>query len=302
MYPMSLFESNESSGSISLRRLFSDLNYDIDGKKSLLSIEDLVFSACRGGWPSSLSKKSKKAQLLIAKSYIDNIIETDISTIDGITRNPLKVRNLLRSYARNIGTTATNKTIIEDINKNVSFSENTFYDYVNALSKLYVIDDMPAWNPSIRSKSAIRSQTKKTFIDPSIMAAILNLSPESLLQDFKTFGFLFENLCLRDLKVYATSLGGRLSYYRDRMNLEVDSVLHLEDGRYALIEFKLGSSQIEQGAKHLLRVVELIRKANAKNKALELKEPDLLIIITGGDMAYTRKDGVKIIPIGCLKD
>lgn len=302
MYPMSLFESNESNGSISLSKLFSDLNYDIDGKKSSLSIEELVFSACRGGWPSSLSKKTKQSQLLIAKSYVDNIIETDASTIDGITRNPIRVRNLLKSYARNIGTTVTNKTIIEDINKNVSFSENAFYEYVNALSKLYVIDDIPAWNPSIRSKSAIRSQTKKTFIDPSIMAGILKLSPSSLLQDFKTFGFLFENLCLRDLKVYASSLGGRLSYYRDRSNLEVDAVLHLEDGRYALIEFKLGSGQIEEGANHLLEVVNLIRKANAKDKALALREPDLLMIITAGEMAYTRKDGVKIIPIGCLKD
>jgi predicted AAA+ superfamily ATPase len=176
------------------------------------------------------------------------------------------------------------------------------YDYVKALNRLFVIDDIPAWNPSIRSKTSIRSLNKKMFIDPSIMTAALGLTPSVLLQDFNTFGFIFENLCIRDLKVYAMSLGAEISYYRDRMDLEVDAVLHLQDGRFALIEFKLGSNQIEQGAKHLLKVVTLIKKANKTKKGLSLREPNLLIIITGGDLAYTREDGVKIIPIGCLKN
>ena len=302
MLPMSLYESEESSGTISLISLFNDDKYNIDGKRSDLTIENLVFAACRGGWPSSLGKKSDRAKLLVASAYVDNIIESDVSSIDGISRDPVKVRSLLRSYARNIGTTATNKTILRDINANTNLSEAAFYDYVKALNRLFVIDDIPAWNPSIRSKTSIRSLNKKMFIDPSIMTAALGLTPSVLLQDFNTFGFIFENLCIRDLKVYAMSLGAEISYYRDRMDLEVDAVLHLQDGRFALIEFKLGSNQIEQGAKHLLEVVTLIKKANKTKKGLSLREPNLLIIITGGDLAYTREDGVKIIPIGCLKN
>jgi hypothetical protein len=302
MYPMSLYESKESNGVVSLRRLFDDKNYNIDGFKSNLTIENLIFASCRGGWPSSLNKKTESAKLLVAKSYIENIIQTDISTVDGKKREPIKVQQLLKSYARNIGTITLNKTIIDDVNANVSLSESAFYEYINALNKLYVIEDLPAWNPSIRSKTSIRSSNKKMFIDPSIAVAALGLTPQVLSQDFETFGFIFENLCVRDLKVYASTLGGKLSYYRDRMNLEVDAVLNLEDGRFALIEIKLGSKQIEEAAKHLLEVVGLIRKANESRALHKLKEPDLLMIITGGEMAYTREDGIKIIPIGCLKD
>jgi hypothetical protein len=301
MYPMSLFESKESNGSISLKQLFNDKSYNIDGLKSNLTIENLIFATCRGGWPSSLTKKTDTAKLLVAKSYLDNIIQTDISTVDGKKREPLKVQYLLRSYARNIGTISSNKTIIEDVNSNTSLSESAYYEYINALNKLYVIEDIPAWNPSIRSKTSIRSSNKRMFIDPSIAAAALGVSPQMLLQDFETFGFMFENLCIRDLKVYASSLGGNLSYYRDRMNLEVDAVLRLNDGRFALIEFKLGTKQIEEAAKHLLEVVDLIRKANETRSSHKLKEPDLLMIITGGEVAYTREDGIKIVPIGCLK-
>jgi hypothetical protein len=302
MYPMSLFESKESNGVVSLRQLLDDKNYNIDGFKSNLTIEDLIFASCRGGWPSSLSKKTESAKLLVAKSYIENIIQTDISTVDGKKREPIKVQQLLKSYARNIGTITLNKTIIDDVNANVSLSESAFYEYINALNKLYVIEDLPAWNPSIRSKTSIRSSNKKMFIDPSIAVAALGLTPQVLSQDFETFGFIFENLCVRDLKVYASSLGGRISYYRDRMNLEVDAVLSLEDGRFALIEIKLGSKQIEEAAKHLLEVLSLIRIANESGPSQKLKEPDLLMIITGGEIAYTREDGIKIIPIGCLKD
>lgn len=302
MYPMSLFESRESNGSISLKQLFDDKNTNIDGYKSNLTIEELIFASCRGGWPSSLNKKTEGAKLLVAKSYIENIIQTDISTVDGKKREPLKVYQLLKSYARNIGKIALNKTIIADVNANVSLSESAFYEYINALNQLYVIEDLPAWNPSIRSKTSIRSSNKKMFIDPSIAVAALGLTPQVLSQDFQTFGFVFENLCVRDLKIYASSLGGRISYYRDRMNLEVDAVLQLNDGRFALIEFKLGSKQIEEAAKHLLEVVSLIRKANESRTQHKLKEPDLLLIITGGEIAYTRDDGIKVIPIGCLKD
>lgn len=302
MLPMSLYETRESNGSISLYKLIRDKTYDIDGKVSQLSIEHLVFAACRGGWPASLSKKSDKAKLLISKAYVDSIIETDISTVDNTKRDPGKVERLIKAYARNIGTLATNKTLMDDINMNTSLSESAFYEYVNALKRLFVIQDLPAWNPSIRSKTAIRSSTKRMFIDPSIMTSSLGLSPDFLLKDFHTFGFIFENLCIRDLTAYASSSGGKISYYNDRSNLEVDAVLHLDDGSYALIEFKLGNRAIAEGAAHLLEVSHLIRKATQLPKGRALREPEALIIITGGEIAYTREDGVKIIPIGCLKD
>ena len=302
MLPMSLFESGESNGTISLHELMYDEQYDIDGSLSGLSIENLVFAACRGGWPASLSKTSDKAKLLVSKAYVDSIIECDISSIDHTRRDPGKVQSVLRSYARNIGTLASNKTILEDINANNRLSQSAFYEYVSALNRLFVISDVPAWNPAIRSKTAMRSTTKKMFIDPSIMTASLRLSPEALLQDFETFGFIFENLCMRDLSAYAASSGGRLSYYHDRTNLEVDAVLHLDDGRYALIEFKLGSRGIEEGASHLLKVERLIRKVNQQKGGAAIREPGALIIITGGEIAYTRHDGVKVVPIGCLRD
>lgn len=302
MYTMSLFESLESNGTISLSNLFNNKNANIDGCKSDLTIEELIFATCRGGWPSSLNKKTESAKLLVAKSYVENIFYSDISTVDGKQRDPLKVQGLLRSYARNIGTNTSNKTIIDDVNSNANLSESAYYEYINALNKLFVIEDIPAWNPSIRSKTSIRSTNKRMFIDPSIAVAALGLSPQLLSQDFETFGFLFENLCVRDLKIYASSLGGRITYYRDRMNLEVDAVLNLADGRYALIEFKLGSKQIETAAKNLLHVVQLIQSANESRDTHKIKEPDLLIIITGGEMAYTRADGVKVIPVGCLRD
>lgn len=302
MYTMSLFESLESNGTISLSNLFNNKNANIDGCKSDLTIEELIFATCRGGWPSSLNKKTESAKLLVAKSYVENIFYSDISTVDGKQRDPLKVQSLLRSYARNIGTNTSNKTIIDDVNSNANLSESAYYEYINALNKLFVIEDIPAWKPSIRSKTSIRSTNKRMFIDPSIAVAALGLSPQLLSQDFETFGFLFENLCVRDLKIYASSLGGRITYYRDRMNLEVDAVLNLADGRYALIEFKLGSKQIETAAKNLLHVVQLIQSANESRDMHKIKEPDLLIIITGGEMAYTRADGVKVIPVGCLRD
>jgi len=302
MYPMSLYESNESNGRISLFDLFTNPDMDIDGITTDLSVENLVFAACRGGWPVSLNKKSVKAALFISESYVDNICSSDASTVDGIKRNPERVRAVLQSYARNISTLAANKTILRDVTANFNDITNpTLCSYLDALEKLFVINDIPAWNPSVRSASAIRSGKKREFVDPSVAVASLGLSPEVLLQDLNTFGFIFENLCIRDLKSYSSAQGGSLSYYHDRYGLEADCVLRLRDGRYALIEFKLGSREIEEGAKHLIELRNLIINNNADKPEL-LKEPALLIVITGGEMAYTRKDGVKIIPIGTLKD
>lgn len=303
MRPMSLFESKESNGMISLRRLLNEPHINIDGIISDLSIEQLIFAACRGGWPSSLNKRNEKASLLVAQAYVDAICETDVSAVDGVKKDPKRVRALLQSYARNLSTLATNKTIMKDMNANfIEIVESTFYVYVNALSRIFVIDDVPAWNPSIRSATVIRSSQKKAFIDPSIAVAALRLTPEVLMQDLHTFGFIFENLVNRDLKVYSQSLGSELSYYHDRLGLEADAVLRLPNGTYALIEYKLGSQDIEEAAAHLLELRNLIVQHNVAHQDSPYKEPSLLMIITGGPIAYTRPDGVKVVPIGTLRD
>lgn len=303
MYPMSLYESLESNGNVSLRRLFDEPNYDIDGAMSGLSIENLIFAACRGGWPASLDEISEAAKLLIAKDYVDIICSEDISRVDKVKRNPSLARLILRSYARNICTLAKKTSMLADVAEEMeSTSMPTFDDYVGALEKLFVINDIEAWSPAIRSKTVIRTGKKRCFTDPSIAVAALGASPQSLELDLKTFGFIFECLCFRDLHVYSQALGGRLSYYHDRLGLEADAVLHLDDGRYALIECKLGSNEIEEGAKHLLEIKRLVAEKNKTEKQIRLREPDLLIVLTGGEMAYTRDDGVKIIPIGCLRD
>lgn len=303
MYPMSLFESLESNGSISLHHLFDDPQYDIDGKTSQLSIEQLIFAACRGGWPASLDEMSVKAKLLIAKDYVDEICNNDISRIDKSHKNPTLARLILRTYARNICTLAKKTSMLNDVSAEMEgTSMPTFNEYVDALERLFVIDDIEAWSPAIRSKTVIRSGKKRCFVDPSIAVAALGASPESMELDLKTFGFIFECLCFRDIRVYSQALGGRLSYYHDRLGLEADAVLHLDDGRYALFECKLGSREIEDGAHHLLEIKRLISEKNKTEKQIRLREPDLLILLTGGEIAYTRPDGVKVIPIGCLRD
>lgn len=303
MYPMSLFESLESNGRISLQLLFDEPDYDIDGVISEMSIENLIFAACRGGWPASLDEISDTAKLLIAKDYVDIICSEDISRVDKVKRNPALARLILRSYARNICTLAKKTSMLADVSKEMeSTSMPTFDDYVGALERLFVIEDIEAWSPAIRSKTVIRTGKKRCFTDPSIAVAALGASPQSLELDLKTFGFIFECLCFRDLRVYSQALGGRLSYYHDRLGLEADAVLHLDDGRYALIECKLGSNEIEEGAKHLLEIKRLVTEKNKTEKQIRLQEPNLLIVLTGGEMAYTREDGVKIIPIGCLRN
>lgn len=303
MYPMSLFESLESNGTVSLRRLFDESDYDIDGESSPLSIEQLIFAACRGGWPASLDDMSCDAKLLISKDYVDVICNDDISRVDKTRRNPALARLILRSYARNLCTLAKKTSMLADIVEEMEgISMPTFDDYISAFEKLFVIDDIEAWSPAIRSKTMIRTGKKRCFVDPSIAVAALGASPKSLELDLNTFGFIFECLCFRDLRVYSQALGGRLSYYHDRLGLEADAVLHLDDARYALIECKLGSRDIDEGAKHLIEIKRLVTENNKTEKRVKLREPDLLIVLTGGEMAYTREDGVKVIPIGCLKD
>ena len=208
----------------------------------------------------------------------------------------------MRSYSRNISTLATNRAILRDINTNYDMGETTFYEYVKALKKLYVIQDVEAWSPAIRSKSVIQATDKKELVDPSIVVAALGVGPEYFNLDLKTFGFIFETLCIRDLKIYSGAMGGRVSYYHDRYGLEADAVLHLRDGRYALIEFKLGSADIDDGAKHLCQIESLIEEYNQKETQAKLRMPDLKLVITGTQYGYQRPDGVFVIPIGVLKD
>ncbi|MGN0561490.1 MAG: ATP-binding protein [Candidatus Fimenecus sp.] len=302
MYPMSLYESAESNGSVSLMDLFNNPSALDDGCESDLSIDELIFAACRGGWPSSIFKKSDRAKLLVAQSYFEGLCREDMSNVDGTKRNETTSRLLLRSYARNISTVVSNQSIIKDINANAEISDSTFYDYVNVLKKLFVIQDVEAWCPAIRSKSAIQATNKREFVDPSLVVAALGVEPEYFNLDLKTFGFIFETLCIRDLKVYSAARDGKVSYYRDRYGLEADCVLHLRDGRYALIEFKLGSADIEEGAKHLIELEKLVKQYNEKEKQVKLRLPDLKIVITGTQYGYKRPDGVLVVPIGCLKD
>lgn len=303
MLPMSLWESKESTGEVSLSRLFNEPDYDIDGCRSKMSIEDLIFAACRGGWPATLVARSKKSQLLIARNYVRTVCSEDISRIDKKQRNEKLAMQILRSYARNISTLAKKTSMLADVvaSGEMECSIDTFSDYVDALERLFVIQDIDAWCPAIRSKTVIRSSPKRGFCDPSIAVALMGLTPEALSVQLKTFGFIFEQMCVRDLKAYTQGLYSHVSYYHDRYDLEADFVLHLEDGRYALIECKLGSNEIEDGAGHLLELKRLIREHNEKEKQMPIREPDLLIILTGGQMAYTRTDGVKIIPLGTLK-
>lgn len=302
MYPMSLYESGESNGAISIRELFDNPHLLDDGCMSDLSIDDLIFSICRGGWPRSFLNTTKRAKLEIAKDLFWQTCHIDISHIDGVSRNASWAETIFRSYARNICTCAERKTIEGDVRTNYEISTNTISDYIEALKKLYVIEDVDAWCPAIRSKTAIRASVKRNLIDPSLAVAALGITPEYFNMDFKTLGFLFESLVIRDLKVYSSASGGKISYYRDRYGLEADCVLHLEDGRYALIEVKLGEREVDDGAKHLLEIERLIKEKNSTEKQCPIALPTIKMVVTGTQYGYKREDGVLVVPIGCLKD
>jgi hypothetical protein len=304
MYPMSLYESGESTGAISLQELFDNpTTLDIDGVASNMDINNLIYAACRGGWPASLRFGNSREACKIAKEYLEGVVEADIMNVDGVKRDPDLARAIIRTYSRNLSTLAKRSNLVKDVNAlREGCSDRTFDDYIKVLTRLFIIQDLPAWSPAVRSATVIRRSPKRGLVDPSIAVASLGLSPQTLEVDLKTFGFIFECMAIRDLKAYTQANGGTVSFYHDRYDLEADAVLHLDDGRYALIEFKLGSAEIEMGASHLLKIRDLVRDYNAKEQQLRLREPDLLLVITGGPMAYTRPDGVKVIPLACLKD
>ena len=301
MLPMSLFESGESNGSVSLIELF-DNPEGFNGCISDLDMDGLIHAICRGGWPTTLSISDKENTLLVAKDLFQQICEIDMSNVDDIKRNPELVRLIIQSYSRNLCQPVDNKKIIADVRADSNISDSTFYDYIQALEKLYIVSNIDAWCPSIRSKTVIRSSKKKNLIDPSIAVAALGIGPKFFNSDFKTLGFLFESLCIRDIRAYSSGHGGTVSYYRDRYGLEADIVLHLEDGRYALCEVKLGESGVDEGAEHLLEIEKLVMDQNRTEEQVPLRLPDLKIVITGTKYGYRREDGVFVIPIGCLRD
>jgi len=299
MYPLSLYESKESDGSVSLMSILDGDSLAL-GCRSDLTVDDLVFATCRGGWPYSLGLGSKKSQLAIAKDYQRQIYSRDMFKVDDVKRDPRIMSAILRSYARNISTLSKKTSILEDVRATKSISADTLDDYLDVLRKLYIVQEMNGWTPPLRSSAGMRSGPKREFVDPSIAVAARGTSPEKLSVDMKTFGFLFECLCVRDLRVYSSTMNGEMSYYHDRYGLEADGVLHLDDGRYMLLEFKLGSKDIDEGAAHLVKLEKLIEEHNRKEDQIKLNMPSAKIVVTASQHGYKRLDGVYVVPIGCL--
>ena len=296
MRPMSLYESGDSSGEVSLRALFDGVE-EVDGA-STLDIDRLAFLVCRGGWPQAVDMRDEVA-LDQAMDYYDAVVRSDINRADEVQKNPEKVRRLMRSYARNQGSQIPNTVLAQDVaaNDEAPISDETAASYVAALRRIFVVEDMPAWNPNLRSKTAIRSSDTRYYIDPSIAAAALGIGPNDLVNDLKTFGFLFETLCIRDLRVFADAMNGAVYHYRDKDGQECDAVVHLRNGKYGLIEIKLGGDKlVEDGA-------ESLKTMAVKIDTDKMQAPSFLMVLTGvGDYAYRRRDGVYVVPIGCLKN
>ena len=296
MRPMSLFESGDSTGEVSLRSLFEG-TAEIDGE-SHISMDRLAFLVCRGGWPQAVDMRDEIA-LDQGLDYYDAVVHSDINRADHVQKNPERVKRLMRSYARNQGGQVPNTVIAQDVaaNDESTINEETVASYIHALKKIFVVEDMPAWNPNLRSKTAIRSSDTRYYVDPSIAAAALGIGPNDLMADLKTFGFLFETLCVRDLRVFADALDGGVYHYRDKDGLECDAVIHLRNGKYGLVEIKLGGDRlVEEGAVSL-------KAMQAKIDTDKMRSPSFLMVLTGtGDYAYRRHDGVFVVPIGCLKN
>ena len=296
MRPMSLYESGDSTGEVSLQNLFE--RPDRIAGTNDFDIDRLAFLICRGGWPYAVGMKEKSA-LLQAEDYYEAVIKSDINRADGVSKNPERVKRLMRSFARNQGTQISNTMLRDDIisNDTESLNEDTIASYINALKNIFVVEDMAAWNPNLRSKTSIRTSETRYYVDPSIAVAALGIGPKDLTNDLNTMGLLFETLCVRDLRVYAESIGGTVLHYRDKSGLECDTVIHLKNGRYGLAEIKLGGQKlIEEGVKNL-------QSLSNKIDTSKMPAPSFLMIIIGiGEFAYRREDGIFIVPIGCLKN
>lgn len=297
MRPMSLWESGESSGEVSLLSLMSD-STKVFGSNPL-NLEQMAFVTCRGGWPKAVTRTSGRAALVQIQEYFHAIVQSDISRVDMVSRDAERARRLMRSYARHQGAQAPISTIRADLSANevTEMSDNTIESYLNALRKIFIIEDMPAWNPNLRSKTAIRTSDTRYFVDPSVATTALGISPQDLIDDLNTFGLMFETLCVRDLRVYADAIGGKVYHYRDANGLECDAVVHLPNGNYGLVEIKLG------GDKLIAEGVANLSKLASKVDTSRMKAPSFKMILTAvGEKAYRRTDGILVVPIGCLKD
>lgn len=293
MRPMSLWESKESAGQVSLKALF-DGTQEMGFFENPLQLTDIAYAMCRGGWPGTLALK-RKDSLEVAYNLVDELVNTDVNRVDGTERNPERVRALFRSYARNISTMATANTIMQDVRANdITITDKTLTNYLTALRRLFVIEDLKAWQPSLRSKTGIRTSDKRHFVDTSLATAVLELTPKSVLEDFNLFGFLFEDFCLRDIRIYTEPLRGTVYHYHDNSNLESDFIVRLNDGRWAAIEVKTGSKEIDMAAANLI-------KLSATVDTSKVGEPSFLMVLTANQYAYRREDGVYVIPVGCLK-
>ena len=297
MRPMSLFESGESNGKVSLEQLFT--NPDKLLEKNELKLQDIAFLICRGGWPIAV-ELPEEAALEQAFDYYDAVTKEDIINVDGVKRVSERAQRLMRAYARHQGTQASIATLKEDLkaNDNATLDEDTISSYLDALRKIFVIEDMPAWNPNLRSKTAIRTADTRYFVDPSIATAALGLGPADLMSDLKTMGFFFEAMCVRDLRIFAEALNGKVYHYRDKSGLECDAVVHLRNGQYGLIEIKLGGETlIKEGVATLTALANQIDTERMKAPAFKM------ILTATGEYAYRRpEDGIYVVPIGCLKD
>ena len=293
MRPMSLYESKDSNGEVSLKSLF-DGDSEISGT-SALAIEELAFVLARGGWPEILGENESNA-LRYIHEYLETVINNDISKVDGVKKNPAKVRALMYSLARNISITANiSKLKKSTVHNGNTMTEKTISSYLNALRKIFIIEDLPAWRPNLKTNTAIRIFPKRHYTDPSIAAAMLKLKPEKLLQHFIIFGRLFESMCIRDLRVYAQAIDGNVFHYRDKNRLEINAIIQLKDGRWGAADVKMGNKEIEKAAENLKKLKE---KINTE----KMKGPSFLMVLTCTESAYRRKDGVYIVPVGCLKN
>ena len=294
MRTMSLFETGDSTGDISLESLFNN-ETNLEGKSNL-SVEKLAFLLNRGGWPAVAQEKNEKIALTVAADYLEAIANEDISKVDGIEKNPDRVKSLIRSLSRNISVDAKTTTILNDLKNNDEYlSQVTIDQYINALKKIFVIEDLPAWNAKLRSKTALRTTSKRHFTDPSIAAASLRATPKRLLSDFNTFGFLFESLCIRDLRVYTESIDGNVYHYRDKNGFEIDAIIQLEDWRWGAVEIKMGAGEIEDASANLLKLKKLIDME-------KMHAPSFLMVLTGTEYAFQMNNGVWVVPLGCLKN
>jgi predicted AAA+ superfamily ATPase len=291
---MSLFESGESSGEISLEDIFDEKTGMLG--KSKVTLEQIAFILTRGGWPAAVNDSNEILALKKASDYYEAVVCEDISRVDNVEKNTDRVRSLMRSLSRNVSSEASTTTILNDLRANdESLSQVTIDQYINALKMLYVIDDLPAWSPSLRSKTAIRTTAKRHFSDPSIATAALGATTKRLFNDFNTFGLLFEALCIRDLRIYADSLGGNVYHYRDAKGVEVDAIIQIQDGRWGAVEVKMGAGDIETAAKNLISF-----KANVDTS--KMQEPSFLMVLTATETAFQMKNDVWVVPLGCLKN